>query len=70
MGVPSKEEIISALQVPEVERIAPKSRGYIRTDVITPAQRWQRDQWKSGLNLHIQKHMDKRKMPKGSKWDG
>jgi len=69
MAVPSKEEIMAALQVPEVGRIDPKSRRYIRHDIITPAQRSQRNKFKSGLNLHIEKHLSKKKMPKGSKWD-
>lgn len=69
MGVPSKAEIVAALKVPEVERVAPKSRGYIRGDVMTKAQRSQRDQWKSGLNLYVEKHINKKKMPRGGKWD-
>ena len=67
MGVPSKEDIAAALRVPEV---APaRHRVHIRTDVITPAQRAVKDQWKSNLSIALEQRLRRKASVKRTKWD-
>lgn len=67
MSVPSRDEIIAALRVPEVNT-APH-RVHVRTDIITPAQQAVKDRLKAQMNDHIQKYMMEKSIKKRSKWD-
>ena len=68
MGVPSREDIIAALRLPEV---APaKHRVYVRTDVITPAQKAVKDRLKRSWAASLEDQLRKKAGAKRSKWDG
>ena len=68
MGVPSREDIIAALRLPEV---APaKHRVHVRTDVITPAQKAVKDRLKRSWAASLEDQLRKKAGAKRSKWDG
>ena len=67
MAVPSREDIIAALRVPEVS--AAPHRVHVRTDIITPAQRAVKDRLKSQLADHVKKHLMAKSIRKRGKWD-
>ena len=67
MGVPSREDIIAALRLPEV---APaKHRVYVRTDVITPAQKAVKDRLKRSWAASLEDQLRRKASVKRSKWD-
>ena len=67
MGVPSKEDIIAALRLPEV---APaKHRVHVRTDVITPAQKAVKDRLKRSWAASLEDQLRRKASVKRSKWD-
>ena len=67
MGVPSREDIIAALRLPEV---APaKHRVHVRTDVITPAQKAVKDRLKRSWAANLEDQLRKKASVKRSKWD-
>lgn len=68
MGVPSREDIIAALRLPEV---APaKHRVHVRTDVITPAQKAVKDRLKRSWAANLEDQLRRKAGVKRSKWDG
>ncbi len=68
MGVPSREDIIAALRLPEV---APaKHRVHVRTDVITPAQKAVKDRLKRSWAASLEDQLRRKASVKRSKWDG
>lgn len=67
MGVPSREDIIAALRLPEV---APaKHRVHVRTDVITPAQKAVKDRLKRSWAANLEDQLRRKASVKRSKWD-
>ncbi len=67
MGVPSREDIIAALRLPEV---APaKHRVHVRTDVITPAQKSVKDRLKRSWAASLEDQLRRKASVKRSKWD-
>lgn len=67
MGVPSKEDIVAALRVPE---IAPaRHRVHIRTDVITPAQQAVKNRLKRSWAVSLEDQLRRKASVKRSKWD-
>ena len=67
MGVPSREDIIAALRLPEV---APaKHRVHVRTDVITPAQKAVKDRLKRSWAVSLEDQLRRKASVKRSKWD-
>ncbi len=67
MGVPSREDIIAALRLPEV---APaKHRVHVRTDVITPAQKAVKDRLKRSWAASLEDQLRRKASVKRSKWD-
>jgi len=67
VGVPSREDIIAALRLPEV---APaKHRVYVRTDVITPAQKAVKDRLKRSWAASLEDQLRRKASVKRSKWD-
>ena len=67
MGVPSKEDIVAALRVPE---IAPaRHRVHIRTDVITPAQQAVKNRLKMSWAVSLEDQLRRKASVKRSKWD-
>lgn len=67
MGVPSREDIIAALRVPEV---APaRHRVHIRTDVITPAQQAVKNRLKMSWAVSLEDQLRRKASVKRSKWD-
>lgn len=67
MGVPSKEDIVAALRVPEV---APaRHRVHIRTDVITPAQQAVKNRLKMSWAVSLEDQLRRKASVKRSKWD-
>ena len=67
MGVPSREDIIAALRVPEV---APaRHRVHIRTDVITPAQQAVKNRLKRSWAVSLEDQLRRKASVKRSKWD-
>lgn len=67
MGVPSKEDIVAALRVPE---IAPaRHRVHIRTDVITPAQQAVKNRLKRSWAVGLEDQLRRKASVKRSKWD-
>ena len=68
MGVPSREDIIAALRLPEV---APaKHRVHVRKGVITPAQKAVKDRLKRSWAASLEDRLRKKAGAKRSKWDG
>jgi len=68
VGVPSREDIIAALRLPEV---APaKHRVHVRTDVITPAQKSVKDRLKRSWAAGLEDQLRRKAGAKRSKWDG
>jgi hypothetical protein len=68
VGVPSREDIIAALRLPEV---APaKHRVHVRTDVITPAQKAVKDRLKRSWAASLEDQLRRKAGVKRSKWDG
>lgn len=68
MAVPSREDIIAALRVPEVN--AAPHRVHVRTDVITPAQKAVKDRLKRSWAASLEDELRKKAGVKRSKWDG
>lgn len=67
MGVPSREDIIAALRLPEV---APaKHRVHVRKDVITPAQKAVKDRLKRSWAASLEDQLRRKASVKRSKWD-
>jgi hypothetical protein len=67
VGVPSREDIIAALRLPEV---APaKHRVHVRTDVITPAQKAVKDRLKRSWAASLEDQLRRKASVKRSKWD-
>ena len=67
MGVPSIEDIIAALRLPEV---APaKHRVHVRTDVITPAQKAVKDRLKRSWAASLKDQLRRKASVKRSKWN-
>ena len=67
MGIPSREDIIAALRLPEV---APaKHRVHVRTDVITPAQKAVKDRLKRSWAANLEDQLRRKASVKRSKWD-
>ena len=67
MGVPSREDIIAALRLPEV---APaKHRVLVRTDIITPAQKAVKDRLKRSWAASLEDQLRRKASVKRSKWD-
>ena len=67
MGVPSREDIIAALRLPEV---APaKHRVHVRTDIITPAQKAVKDRLKRSWAANLEDQLRRKASVKRSKWD-
>lgn len=67
MGVPSREDIIAALRLPEV---APaKHRVHVRTDVITPAQKAVKNRLKRSWAASLEDQLRRKASVKRSKWD-
>tara|TARA_R110000772_G_scaffold29957_1_gene74668 strand:- start:1524 stop:1730 length:207 start_codon:yes stop_codon:yes gene_type:complete len=68
VGVPSKEDIIAALRVPEV---APaKHRVHFRASVITPAQQAVKNRLKRSWAISLEDQLRRKAGVKRSKWDG
>ena len=68
MGVPSREDIIAALRLPEV---APaKHKVHTRTDVITPAQKAVKDRLKRSWAARLEDQLRRKASVKRTKWDG
>jgi len=67
VGVPSREDIIAALRLPEV---APaKHRVQVRTDIITPAQKAVKDRLKRSWAASLEDQLRRKASVKRSKWD-
>jgi len=67
VGVPSREDIIAALRLPEV---APaKHRVHVRTDVITPAQKAVKNRLKRSWAASLEDQLRRKASVKRSKWD-
>ncbi len=68
MAVPSREDIIAALRIPEVT--PSRHRVHIRTDVITPAQKAVKDRLKRSWAASLEDQLRRKAGVKRSKWDG
>lgn len=67
MTVPTMEEILEALKIPEV---APSNRRvYVRGDIITPAQKLVKDRIKININKDVLDQLKNKSMRKKTKWD-
>lgn len=66
MAVPSKDDIISALRVPEV---MDRRRGNIRNDVVTEAQQAVKNRLKTSWAAKLEEQLRKKASVKRTKWD-
>ena len=67
MSVPSRDEIIAALRVPEVN--AAPHRVHFRTDIITPAQQAVKNRLKRSWAASLEDQLRRKASVKRSKWD-